>query len=115
MPAGWAAVGRLRVACFLAGFFTTMVSYMEKRGYSVVQKWRENLLHTNLSTPGSARNEFWYQVIKVSLAILKYSNLQKTWWEKDDSRSNADIKKMLMRILEPAMVAFFKHPHTEAC
>ena len=115
MPKGWAAVARLRVACFLAGFFRIMVSYMENRGYSVVQKWRTNLLHTNISTPGPARNEFWYDVIKTSLAILKKSNLQETWWKKYEKRTNADIKEMLMKILEPAMIAFFKHPCTKAC
>ena len=115
MPNGWAAVGRLRVACFLAGFFTTMVSYMEKRGYSVVQKWRENLLHTDMSTPGPVRDEFWYNVIKVSLAILKKSNLQETWWKEYKNRSNANIKDTLMKILAPAMLDFFEHPCTKAC
>ena len=92
-----------------------MVLYMEKKGYSVVEKWRKNLLHTNVSTPGSARNEFWYNVIKASLAILKKSNLQETWWKENENRSNADIKEKLMMILEPAMIAFFNHPSTKMC
>ena len=75
----------------------------------------KNLLHTNVSTPGSARNEFWYNVIKASLAILKKSNLQETWWKENENRSNTDIKEKLMKILEPAMIAFFNHPSTKMC
>ena len=58
-----------------------MVSYMETKDYATIQNWRNNLLHTDVSNPGPARNQFWYDVIKESLSILKASNLQKRWWD----------------------------------
>src|SRR5271169_6711647 len=100
VPNGWAAAGRLRVACFLAGFFRTMVSYMETKDYSAVQNWRENLLHTDVADPGPARNQFWYDVIKESLSILKASKLQSRWLE-NVYTNNAAIKWKLEKILEP--------------
>jgi hypothetical protein len=115
VPNGWAAVGRLRVACFLAGFFSTMVSYMETKDYVTVRSWRDNLLHTNASNPGLARNKFWYDVIKQSLSILKASNLQEGWWEHSGNRSNDVIKGKLLDILQPPITAFFSHPVTKAC
>ena len=114
-PKGWAAVGRLRVACFLAGFFRTMVCYMDAKGYAAAQNWRNNLLHTDLANPGPARNQFWYDVVKESLSILKASDLQRTWWNDYGSRTNAKIKNVLMGVLKPSMAAFFDHPVTEAC
>ena len=115
MPKGWAAVGRLRVACFLAGFFKTMVSYMETKDYATVQQWRNNLLHTNNSIPGPARDQFWYDVIKASLAILKELDLQETWWKEFGNRTNANIKETLTGILKPPITAFFNHTVTKAC
>jgi len=114
VPNGWAAAGRLRVACFLAGFFRTMVSYMETKDYAAVQNWRENLLHTDVSDPRPARNQFWYDVIKESLSILKASNLQRRWLE-NVYMNNATIKWKLENILEPPITAFFNHPVTKAC
>ena len=67
-----------------------------------------------LQIPGPARNQFWYDVIKESLSILKESDLQETWW-KEETRTNANIKKELTDILKPAMTAFFDHPITKAC
>src|SRR5271167_900548 len=92
-----------------------MVSYMGTEEYATIQNWRHNLLHTNLSTPGPARDQFWYNVIKESLLILKESKLQRIWWEKNEYRGNATIKWALEDILEPHITAFFNHPVTNAC
>jgi hypothetical protein len=88
---------------------------METKGYDSVQKWRDSLLHTDIANPGPTRNQFWYDVIKESLAVLNECNLQQNWWTNYSTRTNAIIKVMLMNILRPAMTAFFKHPITGAC
>jgi hypothetical protein len=75
----------------------------------------DNLLHTDNSNPGPARNQFWYDVINVSLKALKKFNLQEKWWEASEHRSNGHIKGALMFLLTPAMTAFFKHPVTQTC
>ena len=88
---------------------------METKGYAAVQNWRDNLLHTDISNPGPARNQFWYDVIKESLSILRASDLQRIWWKYFENRTNASIKWTLMNILEPEMTIFFNHPVTKAC
>ena len=88
---------------------------METKDYTTIDNWRNNLLHTNISSPGSTRNQFWYDVIEASLAILKQSNLQPTWRIEFEDRTNAVIKEKLKEILQPEMTAFFNHPITKAC
>ena len=87
MPKGWATVGRLRVACFLVGFFRTMVQYMETEDYAALHNWRNNLLHTDVANPGK---EF-------------------------ETRTNAQIKMKLAEILTPSITSFLEHPVTNTC
>lgn len=99
----------------IADLFRTMVSYMETKGFVTVQNWRNNLLHTDASNPGPGRNQFWYDVVKKSLSILKASDLQTKWWNEYANRTNAHIKAILMRIIEPSVTIFLNHNTTKAC
>ena len=109
MPNGWAAAGRLRVACFLAGFFETMVEYMDDASKcNNIKKWREHLVYKEAS---ENRDAFWYTVTKAALSKLRKDNgrLQREWMDNSGTRTNGKIEKERTKLLKPSIIAFFKH------
>jgi hypothetical protein len=75
MPRKSADAGRLRVACFLAGFFEPVIDYVSRDAY-------KNLAASFLySKENSARRErFWEAVLKKTLKILSdNTQLYRNW------------------------------------
>lgn len=114
----WAAVARLRVACFLAGFFETMVIYMKSDNFDKIEHWRNNLLHSvDEVSANNNRSQFWYEVVKNALTKLRDNDceLSREWIlygqkQKIPELTNAQINTALKKILRPSMSNFFNSP-----
>src|SRR5271169_6006110 len=82
VPMPWAAAGRLRVACFLSGFFDTMATQMQSGKFDKLEHWRTNFLHSEdgVST-NKNRDQFWFEVVKNALAKLRENDCEqlKQW------------------------------------
>lgn len=136
VPKRWAAAGRLRVACFLVGFFETMIEYMSNKVYNSLTAWQTNFLYTQATKSGPL-DKFWDTVLKKALETLSNkAELYKTWLrlspankkqrvteemegamnEEDFTSypSNGEIKTELANLLREPIKAFFSHPVTKA-
>ena len=111
----WAAAGRLRVACFLAGFFKTIIDYVSRDTYKNLAAWQTSLLYSKENS--AQREQFWEAVLKETLKILSdNTELYQNWLRiKTDSNSvytpptNGDINSALVNLLSEPMKAFFSH------
>ena len=118
IPMPWAAAGRLRVACFLAGFFEAMATHMKPGKFDKLEHWRNNFLHAEDGVSANKnRDKFWFEVVKNALAKLRENECEqlKEWIlfgqnQKDPSLTNAQINIALKKILRPSMVKFFNSP-----
>src|SRR5436190_13595876 len=115
IPMPWAAAGRLRVACFLAGFFEAMLARMKSGELDNLEHWRNNFLHAEDGVSANKnRDQFWFEVVKNALVKLRENDCEqlKEWilygqTQKDPTLTNAQINTALKKILRPSMVRFF--------
>jgi hypothetical protein len=108
----WAAAARLRVACFLVGFFETTVQYMKLNEYANIDAWRANFLQSNPSVLRINRHKFWYEVVEKALTLLRANDFDKLkkWWNQPDDDptiTNVDIHNDLQQLLKKPIRAFF--------
>ena len=119
IPMPWAAAGRLRVACFLSSLFEVMTTWMEVGKFDKLEHWRNNFLHSKDGTSNTNRDQFWFEVVKSSLAKLRENDCEqlKQWIlygekEKVPTLTNDDINVAIKDILRPSVEKFFKFPVT---
>lgn len=117
----WAAAGRLRVACFLAGFFESMAAWTEPGKFDKLEDWHNNFLHSEDGVSANKnRDDFWYEVVKNGLEKLRENDCHqlKEWLLygqnlKIPTLTNAQINTALKKILRPPMLKFFQSPVIE--
>ena len=118
IPMPWEAAGRLRVACFLAGFFEAMATQMAPGRFDKLEHWRANFLHTeDVEFTNKNRDQFWFEVVKNALSILRENNCKqlKQWilyggGQKGPTLTNRQISAALKKVLRPSMRKFFESP-----
>ena len=118
VPMPWAAAGRLRVACFLSGFFDTMATQMQSDKFDRFEHWRTNFLHSEDGVyTNKNRDQFWFEVVKNALTKLRENDCEqlKQWIlykqnQKIPTLTNAQINTVLKKILRPSMAKFFDSP-----
>ena len=111
----WAAAGRLRVACFLSGFFEAMATQMQPGNFDKLEHWRNDFLHSKDEISATKnRNQFWFEVVKNALAKLREKDCQqlRQWLLYQHSKpiptlTNGLINTALKEILRPSMTKFF--------
>jgi len=115
----WAAAGRLRVACFLAGFFEVMAMQMAPGKFDNLEHWRANFLHSqDVEFTKKNRDQFWFEVVKKALSKLRENDCKqlKQWilygraTESEPKLANHEIGAALQKILRPSMLKFFESP-----
>ena len=118
IPMPWAAAGRLRVACFLAGFFEAMATQMTHGKFDKLEHWRNNFLHSeDVEFTNKNRDQFWFEVVKKALSKIRENDCEqlKQWIlygqdQKVPTLTNAQISVALKKILRPSMAKFFNSP-----
>jgi hypothetical protein len=110
----WAAAARLRVACFLSGFFDTMVTWVQSGKFDRLEHWRNNFLHAKNASATKNRDLFWFEVTKNALAKVRENDCDrlKRWLLYQQNKSiptltNGEINIALKEILQPSMTKFF--------
>jgi len=99
VPNGWAAAARLRVACFIAAIFDTMVNYMDN-DCDNIHHWRTNFLHS-VKQKRHNRYKFWTAVVKAALDKLRREESTLDQWHNDvdadgsPKMTNSEIKSVL--------------------
>jgi hypothetical protein len=103
------------VACFLAGFFETMIDYMSQDAYKNLAAWQTSLLYSNENL--APRQQFWEAVLTKALKLLSdNTKLYQKWLrinESDSPPTNAQIATALANLLREPIRAFFSHSVTK--
>ena len=115
MPYPWAAVARLRVACFLASFFNTVLHFLKQADYQRVDTWQTRFKHHGpLSASNGERERFWKRVVSGALDLLydlDGRNYQSEWLKPGEKSEvlapkNHQIAEVLERILSDPIRKF---------
>jgi len=105
VPYPWAAVARLRVACFLASFFNTVLHFLKHADYQRLDTWQTKFKHPGpLGASNGERERFWKRVVSGALNLLydlDGHNYQSEWLsEGERSELSAPTNRQISHVLE---------------